>query len=157
MCIRDRDLIAQFLFTLGASKWVILLLINICLLFLGCFLSITSAILIATQMCIRDSPPPQPLSLNPAAIAALNTKDSPRFLFFILLSPSLLNGSSPSFQNHPDLHEIDPPSLFRRLVSRIENLCRQFRQPDPGLRRPSFRRGQKKILHFFRVSVDAFL
>lgn len=46
------DLIAQFLFTLGASKWVILLLINICLLFLGCFLSITSAILIATPTLV---------------------------------------------------------------------------------------------------------
>ncbi len=46
------DLVANFLITLGASKWIILLLINICLLFLGCFLSITSAILIATPTLV---------------------------------------------------------------------------------------------------------
>jgi tripartite ATP-independent transporter DctM subunit len=45
---RVPDLVAGYLFNLGASKWVILALINLCLLFLGCFLSITSAILIAT-------------------------------------------------------------------------------------------------------------
>lgn len=46
------DLIGEYLFTLGASKWLILLLINICMLFLGCFLSITSAILIATPTLV---------------------------------------------------------------------------------------------------------
>jgi len=46
------DVVAGFLFNLGASKWIILALINVCLLFLGCFLSITSAILIATPTLI---------------------------------------------------------------------------------------------------------
>ena len=49
---RVPDIVADFMFNLGASKWVILLLINICLLFLGCFLSITSAILIATPTLV---------------------------------------------------------------------------------------------------------
>lgn len=49
---RVPDIVADFMFNLGASKWVILLLINVCLLFLGCFLSITSAILIATPTLV---------------------------------------------------------------------------------------------------------
>ncbi|AOT69395.1 TRAP transporter large permease [Geosporobacter ferrireducens] len=46
------DLVGNYLFALGASKWIVLLLINICLLFLGCFLSITSSILIATPTLV---------------------------------------------------------------------------------------------------------
>jgi tripartite ATP-independent transporter DctM subunit len=42
------SLVGNFLLALGASKWLVLLLINLCLLFMGCFLSITSSILIAT-------------------------------------------------------------------------------------------------------------
>ena len=49
---RVPDIVADFMFNLGANKWVILLLINVCLLFLGCFLSITSAILIATPTLV---------------------------------------------------------------------------------------------------------
>ena len=45
-------LVSEFLFTIGVSKWVLLILINISLLFLGCFLSITSSILIATPTLV---------------------------------------------------------------------------------------------------------
>lgn len=45
-------LLSEFLFAAGVSKWLLLILINICLLFLGCFLSITSSILIATPTLI---------------------------------------------------------------------------------------------------------
>lgn len=45
-------MVSGFLVELGASKWMVLLLINLVLLFLGCFLSITSAILIATPMLV---------------------------------------------------------------------------------------------------------
>ncbi|MDA8226327.1 MAG: TRAP transporter large permease [Desulfitobacterium hafniense] len=42
------DMISGFLLGLGVSKWMILLMINIGLLIMGCFLSITSSQLIAT-------------------------------------------------------------------------------------------------------------
>lgn len=45
-------MVSTFLVNLGAQKWMVLLLINIVLLFLGCFLSITSAILITTPMLV---------------------------------------------------------------------------------------------------------
>lgn len=45
-------LISNFLFSVGIEKWLILILINLLLLFLGCFLSITSSILIATPTLV---------------------------------------------------------------------------------------------------------
>ena len=45
-------LISGFLISVGASKWVVLILINIVLLFMGCFLSITSSILIAAPTLV---------------------------------------------------------------------------------------------------------
>ncbi len=45
-------LMSEFLLTAGVSKWILLILINFSLLFLGCFLSITSSILIATPTLI---------------------------------------------------------------------------------------------------------
>lgn len=45
-------LISEFLFSAGIEKWLILILINLLLLFLGCFLSITSSILIATPTLV---------------------------------------------------------------------------------------------------------
>ena len=46
------SMVSEFLFELGAQKWLILLLINVVLLFMGCFLSITSSILIITPMLV---------------------------------------------------------------------------------------------------------
>lgn len=45
-------LVSEFLFSVGIGKWLILVLINLLLLFLGCFLSITSSILIATPTLV---------------------------------------------------------------------------------------------------------
>jgi len=45
-------LVSGFLFSAGISKWLILILINLLLLFLGCFLSITSSLLIATPTLV---------------------------------------------------------------------------------------------------------
>jgi tripartite ATP-independent transporter DctM subunit len=46
------NLAADFLVTAGASKWLVLIIINVGLLFLGCFLSITASILIATPTLV---------------------------------------------------------------------------------------------------------
>ena len=45
-------MMSDFLLSAGVSKWILLILVNISLLFLGCFLSITSSILIATPTLI---------------------------------------------------------------------------------------------------------
>lgn len=45
-------LISEFLISIGASKWTVLILINVVLLFMGCFLSITSSILIAAPTLV---------------------------------------------------------------------------------------------------------
>jgi tripartite ATP-independent transporter DctM subunit len=45
-------LVSEFLFSAGIDKWLILILINLLLLFMGCFLSITSAILIITPVLV---------------------------------------------------------------------------------------------------------
>jgi len=46
------NLVSGFLLDAGISKWLVLIIINIGLLFLGCFLSITSSILIATPTLV---------------------------------------------------------------------------------------------------------
>ena len=48
-------MLSDFLLTVGISKWLLMIIINICLLFLGCFLSITSSILIATPTLVALS------------------------------------------------------------------------------------------------------
>ncbi len=45
-------ILSDFLLTVGISKWLLLIIINACLLLLGCFLSITSSILIATPTLV---------------------------------------------------------------------------------------------------------
>ena len=46
------NMVAEFLYTLGTQRWMILLLINVLLLFMGCFLSINASLMIAAPILV---------------------------------------------------------------------------------------------------------